>query len=106
MTPYERWVKGKSGEEIVRGAGDFLQGVLEGPEGKYVLIAAQIRSTKELVDALDRASADSGQLGTKVMILTGALVGVGVLQAIVMAWPFLTWFAHHHGIHLFSSLEQ
>jgi hypothetical protein len=70
-------------------------GFRKDPTGQYMLVAAQILSTHELTNALKKASMDSGELGKKILWLTGALVFVGVLQAIAAAWPNLSWWARH-----------
>jgi hypothetical protein len=95
MTPYERFVKNRTPDDLLRSAGDYVAGVQEGPTGQYMLVAAQILSTHELTNALKNASTDSGDLGKKILWLTGALVFVGVLQALAAAWPYLSWWARH-----------
>lgn len=66
------------------------------------LVASEDRATKSLVisiDALtksiDKASDDSGKLGKRVVMLTFALVGVGLGQIVATAWPYLAWWWHH-----------
>jgi len=91
MANYFTYVKGKNAEEILASAdADY-----PGPVGEYLRVAAQVRSTQELVASLTTASTDSGKLGTKLLFLTGALILVGILQAIATEWPYLAWWWHH-----------
>ena len=66
------------------------------------LVASQDSATNGLVASIgtltasiNRASTDSGKLGTKILILTGALALVGVGQIFATAWPYLAWWWHH-----------
>jgi hypothetical protein len=66
------------------------------------MIAAQHKAAGELVNSIgkltagiERASDDSGKLGKRVVVLTFALVAVGLLQAVAMAWPYIDYWMHH-----------
>jgi hypothetical protein len=50
-------------------------------------VGAAVRTNQELINALTKASDESGRLAKTLVLLTGALVFVGVLQAIVTALP-------------------
>jgi hypothetical protein len=81
---YEHFIKGKSAEEILAtGAG-----AITGPIGDFVRVGAAVRTNQELVDALTKASIESGRVAERLVWLTGAFVAVGVLQAIVTALPY------------------
>lgn len=103
MLHYEDGVKGKSSEELLQTAGGTASGgVVQGPEGEYYRLAAQVRSTQELVEALKTASASSDVLSRRVfrlncvlVWLTLALVAVGLCGALVTAWPYLAWWWQH-----------
>jgi hypothetical protein len=58
-------------------------------DGDYLRIAAQVRSTQELLQELKKASAANTVFSTRVFWLTVALVLVGILQALAAAWPYL-----------------
>lgn len=112
ITTYQRYVEGKTAEEILKGAGDF-EGLLPDRVQEYVLLAAQLHGqqeqmqredscTEKLVISIDlltrsiqKASDDSGALGRRLMLLTVALVLVGLIQAGATAWPYLAWWWHH-----------
>ena len=49
----------------------------------------------ELIEALQKASDDSGVMARRLVWLTGALVFVGVLQAIAGGWPYIFWWFSH-----------
>ena len=49
----------------------------------------------ELTKALKQASDDSERMTTKIVWLTWALVGVGILQATATGWPYLAWWWAH-----------
>jgi len=103
MLHYEERVKGKSSEELLQTAGGTASGgVVQGPEGEYYRLAAQVRSTQELIEALKNASASSAVLSERVfrlnrvlVWLTLALVGVGLCEALATAWPYLAWWWQH-----------
>lgn len=103
MGHYEERVKGKSSEEILQTAGGTAAGgVFPNPEGEYFRMAAQVRSTQELIDALKKASASNDALARRVLglnralvWLTFALVVVGSCGALATAWPYLaSWWQH------------
>lgn len=84
-------IKGKTTEEILA---SNLAG--EGnTRGEYLRVAARVRSNQELIASLQKASDDSSYLGKLIVILTCALVAVGLLQAVATAWPYLVWWRHH-----------
>jgi hypothetical protein len=102
MLHYEERIKGKSSEEILQTAGGTAWNVVQGPEGEYYRLAAQVRSTQELTEALKNASASSDVLSTRVFRLNGvlalltlALVVVGLCGALATAWPYLAWWWQH-----------
>jgi len=96
-------VQGKSAEEILRTAGGTAAGgPVDGVVGEYYRLAAQVRSTQELIEALKKASASSDALSTRVfrlncvlVWLTLALVFVGLSEALGTAWPYLAWWWQH-----------
>jgi len=57
----------------------------------HILVAGMDRLTA----SIEQASDDSGKLGTKIVILTGALGLVGLGQIVATAWPYLAWWWHH-----------
>lgn len=66
------------------------------------LVASQAKCTRELETSIGgltksivKASDDSGKLGKRIVVLTVALVAVGLLQATATAWPYLAWWWHH-----------
>jgi hypothetical protein len=88
---YENYIRGKSAEEILAtGAG-----AITGPIGDFIRVSAAVRTNQELITALNRASRESGQLANRVVLLTGALVAVGVLQAVATGWPYITAYWKH-----------
>ena len=109
MGPYDVNVKNKTSDEILAN----YDSILDVPIGQYLRVAAQVRSTQELVSSqtqsthelvgsvatlvssLNQASKDSGTLGRKIVWLTCALVAVGVGQIMATAWPYLAWWWHH-----------
>ena len=113
MSFYDSYVKNKNTEQILEVAGTYAAPGTTLGEGEYLRVAAQIRSSptlvesqnantllltggmEKLVKSLNQASSDSGQLGKKIVVLTIFLVGVGLLQSFVMAWPYLVWWWHN-----------
>jgi hypothetical protein len=65
---YEKYVKGKSAEEILATSA----GAITGPIGKFVRVGAAVRTNQELIAVLERASTDSGRLAKGVAWLTVA----------------------------------
>lgn len=55
---YERFIKGKTAEEILATGG----GAITGPIGDFVRVGAAVRTNQELIDALKKASSESGAL--------------------------------------------
>jgi hypothetical protein len=88
---YENFVKGKTAEEILATG----SGAITGPVGDFIRIGAAVRSNQELIIALKGVSGEHLRLARAVVWLTIALVGVGVLQAVAIAWPYLSWYWTH-----------
>lgn len=103
MLHYDEHVHGKSAEEILQTAGGTAAtGPVDGVAGEYYRLAAQVRSTQELIAALKNASASSDALSKRVLSLnrvlvwlTLALVVVGLCGALATAWPYLAWWWQH-----------
>ncbi len=95
MWHYDEQVEGKSAEQILQTAGGGTGGPYQGPEGEYLRIAAQVRSTQELIEELKKGSASNNTLSKRVVRLTFALVVVGVIEALATAWPYLVWWVKH-----------
>jgi len=95
MGHYEERVKDRSAEQILQTAGGGTSGAVVGADGEYLRVAAQVRSTQELIDALKRASSANDIFSTRVFWLTIALVVVGAVQAVATAWPYLVWWLKH-----------
>jgi len=95
MGHYEERIEGKSAEQILQTAAGGIGGVWQGPEGEYLRIAAQVRSTQELIEELKRASASNNAFSRRVFWLTFALVVVGGIEALATAWPYLMWWVKH-----------
>src|ERR1700735_3260561 len=89
MGHYEERVKGRSAEQILQTAGGGSGGAVVDADGDYLRVAAQVRSTQELIEELKKASASNAVFSKRVLWLTVALVVVGVAQAIATAWPYL-----------------
>jgi hypothetical protein len=87
MSNYENTDKEKTADEILSSAGCDVSGAL----GEYLRVAAQVRTSQELAADLRRASADSGKLQRRVMILTVVLVAASIVQAVATAWAHLAW---------------
>jgi hypothetical protein len=81
---YEQFIKGKTAEEILATGG----GAITGPIGEFVRVGAAVRTNQELIDALTKASSESGRVAERLVWLTAALVAVGALQAVVTAFPY------------------
>lgn len=113
MGQYEDIGPDKSAEEILRNFGNTQYQTGFPQVTSYVLAVAQVRNANEAiraqqsctdkiviaVDALTasikEASAESSDLGKKIVWLTVFLVAVGVLQAVASGWPYLAWWWHH-----------
>jgi hypothetical protein len=95
MNHYEERVKGRSAEELLLTAGGGAGGAVQGPEGEYFRIAAQVRSTQELIEELKKASASNNAFSTRVFCLTVVLAVAAVVQAVATAWPYLMWWLKH-----------
>jgi hypothetical protein len=86
MSSYDDYVRNKSAE-----------GILENPStaygdiGTYLRVAAQVRSTQELIAQLKQASEDSKRTTSRIAYLTFALVVMGLAQSVATAWPYLVW---------------
>ncbi len=81
---YDQFIKGKTAEEILATGGGAITGAI----GDFVRVGAAVRTNQELIGALRTASDESGRVASRVVWLTGALVTVGILQAIVTALPY------------------
>jgi hypothetical protein len=109
-TFYNSRIKDRSAEEILQTLSDYpAQVPYEGASANTLLMAAQIRTAERqiesqsklttslavevsaLTESINKASADSGALGRKIVYLTFALVAVGLIQALATAWPYLAW---------------
>jgi hypothetical protein len=53
------------------------------------------QATKQLTEALEKASTDSGIMARRIVWLTIALVAVGLAQAVATAWPYIDWSLKH-----------
>lgn len=82
MNHYEEHVKDRSAEKILQTAGGGSGGPTVGAEGEYLRTAAQVHSSQELIDALEKASASNNAFSKWAVALTVALVVVGVVQAL------------------------
>ena len=89
MGHYEERVKDRSAEQILQTAGGGSGGAWSGADGDYLRVAADVRSTQELIEVLKDASASNSVFSTRVVWLTFALVIVGGVQALTTAWPHL-----------------
>jgi len=89
MGHYEERVKDRSAEQILQTAGGGSGGAWSGPDGDYLRVAADVRSTQELIDALRDASESNSVFSRRVVWLTFALVVVGGAQTLATAWPHL-----------------
>jgi len=95
MGRYEECVKDRSAEQILQTAGGGSGGAWSGADGDYLRVAAQVRSTQELIGELKKASASNTVFSTRVFWLTVVLVAVGGVQALATAWPYLVpWLKH------------
>jgi hypothetical protein len=84
-------VKGKTAEEILATADCSYPG----PIGEYLRVAAQIRTNQELISALSKASADGGNLQSRIILLTIVLAVAAVLQFLATDWQNLVWACTH-----------
>ena len=91
MGHYEERVKGRTAEEILQTAGGGDGGAVLGADGDYLRVAAQVRSTQELIEELKKASASNKVFSTRLFWLTIALVVVAGVQVLATAWPYLVW---------------
>jgi hypothetical protein len=57
------------------------------------------QATKQLTEALEKASTDSGIMARRIVWLTIALVAVGLTQTIATAWPYIDWSLKHWRSH-------
>ena len=88
MGHYEERVKGHSAEDLLLTAGGGAGRVVQGPEGEYLRITAQVRSTQELIEELKKASA-SNDAFTASILPHGCSRSAAVVQAVATAWPYL-----------------
>jgi len=95
MAHYEERVKGRSAEQILETAGGGSGGAVVGADGDYLRVAAQVRSTQELIEERKKAAASNTVFSKRVFWLTVALVVVGGVQALATAWPYLVWSLKH-----------
>jgi hypothetical protein len=94
---YLSCVKGKTAEEILAQPRTSASDI-----STYLRVAAEIRSNQELIAELKQASEDSGKAATKIAFLTWALVFAAILQAVVGAWPYASWWIRtKFNVHLF-----
>ena len=88
--PYTTYVWKKSSEEILS-----QYSTADSNLAPYLQVSAQIRSNQELIAALKQASVDSGKAAVRIVVLTVALVGAALLQAVATGWDHLVWWVNH-----------
>jgi hypothetical protein len=84
--PYLSCIKDKTAEEILANHRTSASDM-----STYFRVAAEIRSNQELIVALTQASEDSGKAASKIVTLTKVLALAAILQAIAIAWPYISW---------------
>jgi hypothetical protein len=98
MAHYDN-IKGKSIEGLLR---DLLDSGYNLETSTELIAVIQSRNTETLNTSLRglssniaTASTESSSLGKKIVLLTYALVTVGIGQIIATAWPYIAWWWHH-----------
>jgi len=81
--------------DIVTAVDGLTRSTNEAVRSQQASTTQLVTAVGELTKSISQASADSGKLGLKIAILTGALVGIGAGQIIATAWPYLAWWWHH-----------
>lgn len=89
MGQYEERVKHHTAEQILQEAGGGASGAVDSAVGEYLRVAAQVRSTQELITELKNASESNSKFSRRVVWLTCFLVITGLLQVAAIALPYL-----------------